>query len=75
VLRQYAETARKSRFSLRIQRFASPSQGRPVGRIDAAPPLSPGIGGTPNRSQGAIPDMSVVIETHKCMGEADDVAS
>jgi hypothetical protein len=34
-----------------------------------------GIGGTPNRSQGSFGDMSVGVEAHKSMGEADEAAS
>jgi hypothetical protein len=34
-----------------------------------------GIGGTPNRSQGRFGDMSVGVEAHKSMGEADEAAS
>lgn len=34
-----------------------------------------GIGDTPNRSQGTLPDMPVERQAHMCMGEADEVAS
>jgi ABC-type multidrug transport system ATPase subunit len=72
LLRQSAETGGKSRFPLADTRISEP---RLAGSTNRCCARGCGIGDAPNRSQGTFPDMSVEIEAHTCMGEADEAAS
>jgi hypothetical protein len=71
---QSAEAGGKSRLPAADTKISESKPGL-AGTTDRCCARGYEIGDAPNRSQGTFLDMSVEIEAHTCMGEADEAAS